>query len=77
MTTLLTVGNSEGQKRCDAKCYDAVGGHCDCCCGGRNHGRGRNEAMRNTRELFGFSRDDLVFADEVKQLDLPRSARRG
>lgn len=70
MSTLLTVGNSEGQKRCDAKCYDAVSPHCDCCCGGRNHGVGRETAIGNTRAMLGFSRDDVLFAEELKQLEL-------
>jgi hypothetical protein len=49
MTTLITVGNSEGERRCDAKCYDAHGPDCDCVCGGKNHGAGINKAMENTR----------------------------
>ncbi len=51
MATLLTVGNSEGERRCDAKCYDAEGGDCDCVCGGKNHGAGLQRALENTREL--------------------------
>ena len=50
MTTLVTYGNSDGQRRCDAKCYNAIGGECDCCCGGMNHGKGEVVAMENTRE---------------------------
>lgn len=38
MTTLISVGNSEG-------------GECDCVCGGRNHGVGLKAAVDNTREL--------------------------
>ncbi len=51
MTTLLTVGNSEGQRRCDARCYDAEGGACDCCCGGKNHGVGLRRAVEQTQQL--------------------------
>ena len=51
MTTLLRVGNSEGERRCDAKCYDAAEPGCDCCCGGRNHGAGLKQATANTQEL--------------------------
>jgi hypothetical protein len=40
MATLLIVGNSEGSRRCDAKCHDAGESECDCVCGGRYHGRG-------------------------------------
>ncbi len=44
--TLIHVGNSEGTVgRCDAKCYDARHPHCDCVCGGRNHGKGLDEAI--------------------------------
>lgn len=48
--TLITAGNSEGERRCDGRCYDAKGPHCDCVCGGRNHGVGLQQAQENTRE---------------------------
>lgn len=52
MTTLVYVGNSEGcVGRCDAKCYEAEGGNCDCICGGVSHGKGLEQATDNTREL--------------------------
>jgi predicted RNase H-like HicB family nuclease len=52
VTTLIAVYNSEGcQGRCDAKCYDAAEPDCDCICGGRNHGAGKEQALDNTREL--------------------------
>ena len=47
----MSTGNSSGESgRCDAKCYDAKGGVCHCCCGGRNHGAGFDTAVDNTRE---------------------------
>jgi hypothetical protein len=49
MTTLIRVGNSEGERRCDAKCYDAIHPECDCVCGGMNHGKGAAGALENTR----------------------------
>lgn len=49
--TLLEVGNSEGARRCDAKCYTAEGAECDCICGGTNHGVGLEQAMRNTYSM--------------------------
>lgn len=50
--TLIAVYNSEGcQGRCDAKCYEAAHPHCDCICGGVNHGKGLASAINNTREL--------------------------
>lgn len=39
-------GNSEGIKgRCDAKCHNAVTPECDCMCGGRYHGKGRDGTL--------------------------------
>ncbi len=52
MTTLISYQSSGGdQGRCDAKCYDAQEPDCDCICGGRNHGAGKQQAIENTREL--------------------------
>jgi hypothetical protein len=52
MVTLISYQSSGGdQGRCDAKCYDAREPDCDCICGGRNHGAGREQATGNTREL--------------------------
>jgi len=52
MVTLISYRSSGGdQGRCDAKCYDAADPHCDCICGGRNHGAGKEQALENTREL--------------------------
>jgi hypothetical protein len=52
MTTLIAVYNSDGcVGRCDAKCYEATCTNCDCICGGRNHGAGKQRATDNTREL--------------------------
>ncbi|KKL45013.1 hypothetical protein LCGC14_2359940 [marine sediment metagenome] len=45
MTILLIVANSEGERRCDAKCYVASGLDCDCVCDGQNHGKGINAAL--------------------------------
>lgn len=54
MTTLISYQSSGGdQGRCDAKCYDAAEEECDCICGGRNHGAGKQQAIENTRELAG------------------------
>jgi hypothetical protein len=52
VTTLIAVYNSDGcVGRCDAKCYDVAEPGCDCICGGRNHGAGKEQALDNTREL--------------------------
>lgn len=50
MTTLIAVYTSDGcVGRCDARCYNASGGDCDCICGGVNHGAGFDKALENTR----------------------------
>lgn len=52
MTTLISCQSSDGdQGRCDAKCYNAWGPECHCVCQGANHGIGRQDAIKNTREL--------------------------
>ena len=52
MTTLIAVYDNDACKgRCDARCYEAREPHCDCVCGGRNHGAGLERAVENTREL--------------------------
>ena len=52
MTALIAVYNSEGcVGRCGARCYAAAEPDCDCICGGRNHGAGKEQALDNTREL--------------------------
>lgn len=48
---LIEVRNSQGiVGRCDAKCYNAAHAGCTCICGGRNHGRGLEKAVEQTRE---------------------------
>lgn len=50
---LLTQKIGDGPvRRCDARCYNAHGGECDCICGGRNHGAGVDKALDNVREMF-------------------------
>ena len=51
MVTLLRVTTSDGTRRCDARCYNAKRPNCDCICGGRNHGVGREQAHENMRAL--------------------------
>ncbi len=65
MATLMIVGNSEGEKRCDAKCYDAKHPVCNCCCGGMNHGKGLGGALQATENLClenlkAMGREDLI-----------------
>ena len=52
MATLIASYNSDGcTGGCDAKCYNATHPECDCICGGINHGKGKETAIDNTREL--------------------------
>ena len=51
MPTLMTVGNGEGERRCDAKCYEATNSKCTCICGGMNHGVGLKRAQDNTLQV--------------------------
>lgn len=50
--TLIEIRSASGRLlgRCDARCHEAVSPECDCCCGGRNHGRGLERAIAQTRE---------------------------
>jgi hypothetical protein len=52
--TVMSWGNSEGTKgRCDAKCHNATTPHCDCMCGGRYHGAGRDGSLGQRIEAYG------------------------
>lgn len=64
MATLIAVYNSEGLVgRCDARCYNADGGRCECICGGANHGKGHAKAAENVarqaREMIEAYEADL------------------
>lgn len=61
MTTVLAVYNSEGcVGRCDATCHNAKSRHCDCICGGKNHGKGLAQAIANNHERFDITPEDLA-----------------
>jgi hypothetical protein len=80
--TLIAVHTSEGCiGRCDAKCYTATEPHCDCICGGANHGAGLAQAIDNTRQYAavmlekyagakGLQEFRAEFGREVEQLGL-------
>lgn len=51
MTTLIATGGALGDRRCDAKCYDAESPGCDCVCGGANHGAGLTVASEQTAAM--------------------------
>jgi len=80
--TLIAVYTSEGCiGRCDAKCYAATEAHCECICGGMNHGGGLTQALDNTRlhaevmiEKYAGAKGLQAFraevGEEVQQLGL-------
>lgn len=49
MTTIMSVGNSEGSRSCDASCHNATGPDCDCICRGRYHGK-KDQAQQLLQE---------------------------
>lgn len=79
---LIAVYTSEGcVGRCDAKCYEAQEPHCDCICGGMNHGAGAQHAIDNTRQMAeawvekyaherGLTEYRRELGQAVEQLDL-------
>lgn len=70
MTTLIAVYNSDGCiGRCDAKCYDAKHPNCDCICGGKNHGAGKQVAMDNTREWAESWIDEYAKRQGLREFD--------
>jgi hypothetical protein len=64
MVTLLSVGNSEGERRCDARCHQATEPDCDCICGGRYHGQG----LQHARQQLGQDMRDGHFGEDIKIL---------
>lgn len=49
---ILRTFNSVGETgKCDSRCYDARTKRCRCCCGGRNHGVGLNQAIKNAPDI--------------------------
>ena len=80
MTTIMTVGDNYGKRRCDEKCYNAKGDKCECCCNGVNHGVGLKKATEQTQSMFfemvrqyekisGHKIDYAQIAGDVIQVD--------
>jgi len=70
MTTLLK--SKDGKRRCDEKCYNAVGDYCDCICEGENHGVGLTNARVNITTMdFAVDNPDIEIQDAAYQLPLP------
>lgn len=60
MTILIRSKTECGERRCDAKCYNAKSETCTCICEGVNHGVGLEQARDNLHELVQEG-----FGDEV------------
>jgi hypothetical protein len=63
MTTLI-IEYKHGRRvaQCDARCYNASGKVCTCCCQGVNHGVGLHQALENTRKLTEKYADEDRFS---------------
>lgn len=57
---MATLIQTHGGDRCDARCYEAAGPHCDCVCGGRNHGKGLIKALEETSKSIEEIADEKV-----------------
>jgi hypothetical protein len=68
MTTIIRAGNSDGTRRCDATCHNAIGDECNCICRGRYHGKQMQAQEMLTedvlgddwRERYGFPAETVV-----------------
>lgn len=67
--TLLENRNKKGRLlgRCDERCYDAMSDKCNCICGGKNHGVGRVQAVKNIHDEYGIAYQDDLFGRPVVQ----------
>jgi len=62
---LLTQRVGGVTRKCDARCFNAKSGGCDCICGGRNHGVGLEKAL-----------DNIFRAEVIKGVQVTRRAMR-
>ncbi len=62
MTTIMTVGDSEGERRCDGTCHNATKPRCSCICRGRYHGAGEQAAAIHQQDVLGG-----VYGEEVAE----------
>lgn len=74
MVTVLKLQFSSGLiRRCDARCHNAQGKKCTCCCGGTNHGVGLRQAIINSQNSAVIDPKlplNLILLDKKDQLDL-------
>lgn len=64
MNAVITYQSSDGtRRRCDARCYNATTRKCTCICGGRNHGVGKQQALKNNEQhckQLRYELDDIA-----------------
>lgn len=62
---------TENRPACDGRCTHACGPHCDCACGGVNHGTGRLVATvvkEGKVKAVDFSEEDLLRAYKYREI---------
>lgn len=65
MATIMSYSDSDGTRRCDARCHKATQPECECICGGRYHGcardrgRGPDDVLDAELMLRGLDKDAL------------------
>lgn len=76
MTTVLTVGNSEGSRSCTATCHDAKLPECDCVCGGRYHGKGSGPVLDQVRtDIEAGAFGETIAVETARQIKVAQQIR--
>jgi len=78
MVILRSFNSAEETGCCDSRCYEARTKRCCCCCGGRNHGVGLPQAIKNAAEIVKEAKagncperlEQVIFKAPAKQLRL-------
>lgn len=76
MTVLIVAVDAAGEVtgQCDARCYLARWRRCKCVCGGVNHGKGREQAEANAREMDFTGAKVTVTGARVSRIRLGAAA---
>jgi hypothetical protein len=56
--------------RCDARCYNAKHANCNCICKGKNHGKGYEQGVENTKQILKEFAGEEATKPKMKILDL-------
>ncbi|MDD5412790.1 MAG: hypothetical protein PHF31_15535 [Methylobacter sp.] len=72
MVSLIRKTTNKKKRVCNATCYNAKGDHCDCICGGHNHGVGLRQAAQNTADRA----EELLKEEgiEIPEMPIPGAA---